>query len=899
MTIGADILSAWYGAQVARSTISSAPVVSNTQTQQPSEPAPWEAGSGQEPNAELLRSVIADGEFFTSQFGEFADLEVSDDEKQLFAMYEGLRALTAIAEAIGNEDVQSWEMDLYTRRFDEGLSQLTTFFDDLDLEDVNVFQGEDVSKMQGTLEVPSEPTEYLTNTVYAGDFDDEVPAFTGSVSFDISVRKNNTDTVININLDDMGSTPRTMQNVEDHINAELEAAGMVTRFDATKLGEENEDGVIEGNNYGWKIKGTSTEQLTFSDASAGDALIVAGVSGDTETSAGQITKLTDLAVGATVEYSTRVEADPTVSTETNSLDEEVEKVVSNALTIEDIAYGADGSVYVVGRATVGVDNQELRGDGDLVVLKYDTAGQEVWTRTLGAVEDAEGSSIAVDSNGDVIVAGTVTGALGTTTDLGGSDAIAVKFSADGEEQWLQRFGSRLDETVNDISIGSDGTIYVAGSTQSSFGDNGYVGGTDAYIRAIDTDGNALYTRNVEATSGDESAMATSIDSDGGLLVASEVDGRAVLYKYAAGDDGTGSPVWSIDLGDLGSGWIGDIEVDASGDIFLAGAAESDYAPGTVVNANAGGRDAMLTKISVDAATDTPSVDYVTFLGGASDNSANDLVISGGTVYVAGRTSEPLDGSTTNDQRQSFIAAFDASTGAVGEIAQYGGRGGLSEANAITLASGADSALDLFGLPTGELHYADSRVITEQSSLREGDFFYIQVDENRKQKIEIEAGETMRSLAFKVDNALLLDGKGDVARASNGDALKITAEEGHTITVTSGSVGRDALAGLGLTEGAIRGEKPDGADHVSTFELELNQDLDISDEEKALETAEILRSAMSKVQLAYQSLFVDTSEVANNTTPTGPAPAYLTAQLANYQAGLDRLFQGSGTTVGLF
>jgi hypothetical protein len=900
MVIGSDLLSAWYGAQVARtSAFSAAPVTRSTQAAEPTEPAPWEAGSGQEPNADLLRNVLANGDFFTSQFGEFEDLEVSDDEKQLFALYEGLRALSAIAESISNEEPQSWELDLYARRFGEGVDQLTGFFEDLDLENVQVFQGKDISNTESELEIPRTDSEYTTGIIYAGDYEAEVPAFTGDVSFDINVRKSNVDYVVNIDLSEMGATERTMENVQDYINGKLEAEGLITRFDATKIGEEDEDGIIQGNNFGWNIEGVSTEVVTFSDSAASDSLIVAGVSGMNEDAAGQITKISDLVSGGTIQYSERVEADPTVTTETNSLDEEVEKTTSNALTIDDVVYGTDGSSYVVGRGTVSVDGQAIRGDGDLVVAKYDSAGNQIWTRVLGASSDAEGASIAVDSNGDIVVAGSVTGNLGDTTDVGGTDSLVVKFDQDGEEQWLQRFGASADDQANAVTIGSDGTIYVAGETQSSLAGNGYVGGTDAYVRAIDSDGNTLYTRALDAASGEESARAVTLASDGGLLVASEVDGNAVLTKYAAGDDGTGAADWTLDLGALGSGWIGEIAVDSVGDIYLAGAADSGFAPGTVVNANAGNRDAMLTKINTNGGVGAPSVDYVTFLGNSAENAANDLVIAVDTVYIAGRTSEALTGTGIDDQRQSFVAAFDASTGAVGDIVEFGGRGGLSEATGIALATNADSSLDIMGLPTGELYYSDSRVIVENSTIREGDFFYIQVDGGAKQKIEIEADDTMRSLALRIDRELLLDGSGDVARGSNGDALKITAAAGTTITLIPGTEGRDALSGLGITAGSIRGEVPDDEERVSSFELELNQDLDISDEEKALETLEILKTAMQRVQYAYQSLYTDTSD---DGTPviSGTAPAYYQQRLANYEAGLDRLAGGGGgTTLGLF
>ena len=54
---------------------------------------------------------------------------------------------------------------------------------------------------------------------------------------------------------------------------------------------------------------------------------------------------------------------------------------------------------------------------------------------------------------------------------------------------------------------------------------------------------------------------------------------------------------------------------------------------------------------------------------------------------------------------------------------------------------------------------------------------------------------------------------------------------------------------------------------------------------------MLGEAMKTVQEAYRKLTApDTDQFKK---PKGPVPAYLQAQLANFQAGLDRLNSGGG------
>ena len=272
-------------------------------------------------------------------------------------------------------------------------------------------------------------------------------------------------TDVAINLADMGGQTRNLDNIVAHINTELEAAGMVTRFERTKIGEKNDIGVIPGNDHGFLVRGVSTEQISFSAPAAQPALYFAGVSGINETAGGQIVKLTDLASGdPSIGYSTRFSADPTKSEVDIVGGEEGEtrtKLVDNPLEIQATAAAIDGGIFVVGKTTASTDGQTLKGEQDLVLARYDSAGNRVWSRVLGAADDAEGASVAVDADGNVVVTGQVTGGLGDTTDIGGSDSFVAKYNAAGVEQWVQRFGGTGDDKGTAVAVGDDGTVYVA------------------------------------------------------------------------------------------------------------------------------------------------------------------------------------------------------------------------------------------------------------------------------------------------------------------------------------------------------------------------------------------------------------------------------------------------------
>ncbi|MCC5995753.1 MAG: hypothetical protein JJU18_05215 [Oceanicaulis sp.] len=915
MAFSVDLLGAWYGARSAQQLAgfsgasASGKEPGAAKNAKPKVLPPWDPRGSITALETLRRNVLANGRFFDSTLSNFASKNASRDEQQLFAMYEGLRGLQALADAAMQRNVNEFDRTFWQRRFDEGLSQLTGFFKDIELEGVSVLRGKELSKAESELVVSRGLSQYQTRAVHSGPFDAEVGAFQGDVAFTITVRKHGGDTDIAIDLSELGAQPRTLDNVIGLINQKLEDAEMLTRFERVRIGTPNEFGVIAGDDWGFNIRGILTERVSFSAPEAAPAVWLAGASGTGDAAAGQLTRISGLDGGGQVDFTRRIEADAEVSETTNDRGETRTSQTSNPLRILDTAQALDGGVYVVGHAASSVAGQSLKGEQDLVVQRYDTTGKLVWTRALGAAESASGASLAVDGQGNVIVAGSVTGALGGTNALGGQDSLVVKFNADGVEQWVQRFGGQGDDRALSVTAGADGTVYVAGETRSGFGGMAHQGMVDGYVRAIGADGTALYTRAVEAGAGVERVRAVAMAADGGLITASEVDGRAVLVKFAAGDDGTGDPVWRMDLGDLDGGRIAGLEVGDDGAIYLAGAAGAGFAPSDPLNPNAGGRDAMLVKLTDGA---EPEVAYTTFLGTDGDNAATAIRVEGGKVYLAGTTTGALPGSEQSGERNSFAAGFDAATGALDWTRQISGRGGMSEATGIMVDSGGDTVLNQLGLPNGAVVYADSRVITQRSSVRAGDHFFISVDGGRTRRIEIGPNETMRSLTFKLNAAMLFNGSADVRRTREGDGLRLTPKAGVTIELTPGANGRDALSALGLPSGSITGKasprdrnKDATSDAPPVFALELPDMMSIRDRASAQAAYEALSDAQAKIQRAWRELTQDPAlkemlKGPANGKRGGPVPSYLTAQIANYQSGLDRLMGGGGgETLGFF
>lgn len=913
--LSGDVLGAWFSAQnAARNAAANtrAPLQQTLgSTRDKDVLPPWDPRGEVTALDAVRRSVLANGRFFDSDASAFSKLNVSQDEKKLYAMFTGLRALQSLAAAGTDRKASATDMAFWNRRFQEGIGQMDDFFSGLKLDEISVLKNTQLTKAESEVAVSRGISEYTTGIIHKGPADQEATAFSGDVQFTVSVRKNGGDINVAIDLSEMGATPRTMGNVTSFINSRLEDNEIITRFSAVRVGEVGPAGIVTANDWALRINGVLTEQISFSAPAAKPAIFMAGVTGMGDGAAGQLSKIIGLDGTPTVQFAQRIEANATTTDVPLPNGETRVSSAANPLTIDAITQAPDGGIYVVGRTASGVSGQEIKGESDLVLMRYDSNGKQVWSRVLGAAGEANGASVAVDSSGSIVVAGSVKGALGGTNDLGGEDSLVVKFNADGVEQWAQRFGASGDDRANAVTIGDDGTIFVAGEARGSFGGMANQGSLDGYVRAIGADGSVLYTRGVEASAGIERARAVATAQDGGLLIASEVDGRAVLTKFASGDDGTGDPIWNLDMGSLGGGRITALTVDEDGAIYLTGGAGAAFAPSVPVSANEGGRDAFLVKIE-----DGPvaSVSYTTFLGTGLDDLATGIQVTGGKVYLSGTTNGELPGANQSGTRNAFAAGFDAATGTHEWTQQISGRGGVSQGSGIVVDAQGDSILSKLGLPSGKIVYADSRVVTAQSAARAGDHFFVSVNGGRSHKINIEANETMRSLTFKLNAALVLNGTAAVGRRTGEEFLRITPRDGVSIEFKAGADGQNGLESLGLPSGTITGKsltkksssRDESAAAPPSFSLRLGGSYDISSRDGAIAANEALTEAMNVIQRAWRELTQDPAlkqllEGPGAGRKGGRVPAYLQSQIANYNAGLDRLMSGNSQagTLGFF
>ena len=335
-------------------------------------------------------------------------------------------------------------------------------------------------------------------------------------------------------------------------------------------------------------------------------------------------------------------------------------------------------------------------------------------------------------------------------------------------------------------------------------------------------------------------------------------------------------------------------------------ANGALAAGTVTRAASGGTDAFAAQVSEDLSSG-PS-DAIAYYGGTGDDKATALSVSGGQVWIGGQAGTDLPGQPAVGTKDGFLAQLDIATGTIVNSQRFTGRDGMATPTAIAVDTTGSSILDRLGLPKGAIGGDTSQQLTAESSLRAGEQFTVSTGSGPATKVTIDAGETLDTLALKIQRATGFQALATVTTVSGQRQLKIVpASTQMTVTLGAGPTGKDALATLGLPEGMVNLTTTtnnvimpaDGGAKI--YGLGLSSTLNIDSAAQITHARAVVGAAMGIVRKASISDLVaaatpqTAASLAAANGKTGTVPAYLSAELANLQAGLARLMGGGSSS----
>ncbi len=377
-----------------------------------------------------------------------------------------------------------------------------------------------------------------------------------------------------------------------------------------------------------------------------------------------------------------------------------ETVVGGATSGIDIAVDAGGNAYVLARV--------YDTNNDVMVAKLGADGALQYTTYLRGSSGDFGTGIALDSSGDVYIAGgtdssdfPILNAMQSVKNGVTRDAFIAKLAGqDGSLLFSTFFGGSRSDIIQDLTLNSAGQIYLVGYTESTDFPtlNPIQGGLnlnqcfceDTFVTRLSPDALTVLYSTYLGGSFEDYGQSIALDGNDNMYITGRTQSddfptQAAIQPNRAGQyqdedlfvakitaDG-GSLVYSTYLGGDDTDSVRRIAVDSAGNAFLAGSTRSANFPTTsgafqeqfagAINgcgtSGFGGprncADMFVTKLLPDGS----ALAYSTYLGGSHDDVSDGIAVdSGGRAHVVGYGSSdfPLLGGDASELGASILVA---------------------------------------------------------------------------------------------------------------------------------------------------------------------------------------------------------------------------------------------------
>ena len=198
---------------------------------------------------------------------------------------------------------------------------------------------------------------------------------------------------------------------------------------------------------------------------------------------------------------------------------------------KSIAIGIDGSIYVCGEnSSFDLNSNSLISDG--FITKYDSFGNKIWTNVLGSNGYDIANALTVGIDGAVYVGGYTSAGLFDGIQNNSTAGFISKFLPDGTKIWTKLVSN---STINALQIGQNGALLAAGNYFGGVIDGQLgVGGSDAFVSSYEVDGTKGWTRLLGSGSSDN-LYGLTVGADGSLFLAGDT------YSDLYGEKNLGVP----------------------------------------------------------------------------------------------------------------------------------------------------------------------------------------------------------------------------------------------------------------------------------------------------------------------------------------------------------------------
>jgi hypothetical protein len=227
---------------------------------------------------------------------------------------------------------------------------------------------------------------------------------------------------------------------------------------------------------------------------------------------------------------------------------------SSLAEAKSVEQTADGGYIVTGSSF-----------NDVCLIKTDPLGNILWTRTYGGSMGDYARSVQQTTDGGYIVAATT-----RSYGAGGNDVYLIKTDSTGDTLWTRTYGGSSCDYARSVQQTTDGGYIVAGQTES-FGAGDY----DVFLIKTDSTGGTLWSRTYGGSGVDE-GRSVEQTTDGGYVVTgwTESFGISYLDVCVIKTDSLGNTLWSRTYGGSSDDYAYSVQQTTDGGYMVAGWTES-------------------------------------------------------------------------------------------------------------------------------------------------------------------------------------------------------------------------------------------------------------------------------------------------------------------------------------
>ena len=202
---------------------------------------------------------------------------------------------------------------------------------------------------------------------------------------------------------------------------------------------------------------------------------------------------------------------------------------------------------------------------DILIVKLNSAGQMVWTKTLGGAGRDRAQDIIELSNGSFVVTGYT-----TSSPASYYDAFLYKINSSGDSLWYKLYstGSFLYDDANSVRALSNGGFLMGG--QSANGANGF----DQFLIRTDDSGNVLWTKKFGTAATDNIEYIAVGNNCFYLAGGTAGAGMGGDDGYVVKTDTVGNVIWAKTYGGSFPDDFHTVQITGDGGLIMAGTTSS-------------------------------------------------------------------------------------------------------------------------------------------------------------------------------------------------------------------------------------------------------------------------------------------------------------------------------------